>query len=308
MRSHLFFVAAMLVAVPASAQDTSPGTTPGVVTGDHVLTDDASQKLPGDEKPPLGIFPVNEDKLIDPRMARSWGAAPARPFIATTLDVGFVYVRPRVSLGYGKPFSSWIGIDVNALGQTSAIGGYAGVRLEIPYVDVRFGPRYLRAFNRTYLPIKDTYTRLELETDGGTPTALITWEAELDTSIPVGPGNILGRGSISYITNIGSDQAAFEETLHVIVRPPLVWRARLGYALRLGSHDQHSIGFVVDALDVPKRSDSRTIRIGPIARMSLSRRVELRASFVVPIISPDSLRLVGGDFGELGVRYRWASE
>ena len=106
----------------------------------------------------------------------------------------------------------------------------------------------------------------------------------------------------------GDDQAAFEETLHVVVRPPTVWRARGGYAIRLGSHDQHSIGLVADFLDVPKREDSRTIRVGPIARMVLSRRVELRASFVIPIVSPDNLKLVGGDFGELGVRYRWASE
>ncbi len=296
--------AVFLLASRAIAQE----TTPGVVTGDHVLTDQSSQPLP-DPKPPLGILPTtDDDKLMDPRMARSWAAGPARPFVATTVDVGFIYFRPRVSLGYGKPFTYWIGIDANPIAQTSGLGAYGGLRLELPFFDVRFGPRYFYAFNRTYQPIQDSYTRLQLESEGGKQTQLITWEAELDASIPVGPGNILARGSISYITNIGDDQAAFEETLHVVVRPPTVWRARGGYAFRLGSHDQHSIGFVADFLDVPKRSDSRTIRIGPIARMVLSRRVELRASFVVPIVSPDQLRLIGGDFGELGVRYRWASE
>jgi hypothetical protein len=43
-------------------------------------------------------------------------------------------------------------------------------------------------------------------------------------------------------------------------------------------------------------------------RFVLSRRVELRGSFVVTVISPDRIGLVGGDFTELGVRYRWASE
>ena len=43
-------------------------------------------------------------------------------------------------------------------------------------------------------------------------------------------------------------------------------------------------------------------------RIVLSRRVEVRGSFVVSLISPDRFGLVGGDFTELGVRYRWATE
>jgi hypothetical protein len=78
--------------------------------------------------------------------------------------------------------------------------------------------------------------------------------------------------------------------------------------LRLGRYSQHSIGFVVDVLDVPKRDDSVTVRAGPVLRMVLSRRVEVRGSFVVTVSSPDRIGLVGGDFTELGVRYRWASE
>jgi hypothetical protein len=42
--------------------------------------------------------------------------------------------------------------------------------------------------------------------------------------------------------------------------------------------------------------------------MALSRRVEVRGSFVFTVVSPDRIGLVGGDFTELGVRYRWASE
>lgn len=283
--------------------------TRSVLSALFITSNAFGQDAAVESTPPLGLLPTrDDDSLIDPRMARSWGALPARPFVSTLVDVGFVYVRPRVSVGYGKPFTSWIGIDANPIAQTSGIGAYAGLRVEIPFVDVRLGPRFFYAFNRTYLPIRESYSRLELESEGGKQTELLTWEAELDASIPVGPGNLLARASISYLTNIADDQAAFEETLRVVVQPPTVWRARGGYALRLGSHEQHSIGLVADVLDVPARHDSRTVRVGPIARMVLSRRVELRASFVVPIVSPDHLRLIGGDFGELGVRYRWASE
>jgi hypothetical protein len=81
-----------------------------------------------------------------------------------------------------------------------------------------------------------------------------------------------------------------------------------GYALRLGKYHQHSIGLVVDALDVPLRDDSKTVRAGPVLRIVLSRRVDVRGSFVVAVVSPDRIGLVVGDFTELGVRYRWASE
>src|SRR4051812_9462641 len=72
------------------------------------------EKFP-DAEAPLGVLPVPDDALIDPKMARSWGTLPARPFVATTFDFGFVYVRPRLSLGYGRPFTQWVGVDLNGV-------------------------------------------------------------------------------------------------------------------------------------------------------------------------------------------------
>jgi hypothetical protein len=261
-----------------------------------------------DERPPLGLFPTRQDDLIDPRLTRSWGELPPRSFVATTVDVGFVYARPRVSLGYGRPFTSWVGIDANPIASSAGLGMYGGLRFEIPHLDLRVGPRYFFAFQHTYLEPEQSYRRLDLETVGGQRATTLTYEAELDASLPLGPGDLLARGSISYVTGVPSNQEVFEETLHVIVKPPLVWRGRGGYAFRFGPSNQHSIGFVVDVLDVPKRDDSLTVRAGPVLRLVLSRRVEVRGSFVVTVSSPDSIGLVGGDFTELGVRYRWASE
>jgi hypothetical protein len=259
-------------------------------------------------RPPLGLFPTSEDALIDPRMARSWGELSPRTFVATAVDVGFVYARPRVSLGYGRPFTSWVGLDANPIASSAGLGVYGGLRFELPHVDLRIGPRYFSAFQHTYLDSQASYNRLDLETDAGTKARVLTYEAELDLSLPLGPGALLGRGSISYVSGVPDGQSVFEEQLRVIVKPPLVWRARGGYALKLGRYSQHSIGFVVDALDVPKRDDSVTVRAGPILRLVLSRRVEVRGSFVVTVSSPDRIGLVGGDFTELGVRYRWATE
>jgi hypothetical protein len=280
----------------ASAQDVPP-SPPAPQTA-----------TPFDATPPLGLFPTPDDALIDPRVLRSWGTARARPFVSTTIDVGFVYARPRIALGYGKPFTSWVGIEANPIATNSEIAGYGGLRLELPYVDLRVGARYAYSLTHTYLPEQASYTRLELETSNGPQATALTYEAELNLSIPLGPGAIIGRASASYVTGVPQGDEVFEETLHVIVAPPWVWRGRLGYAFRFGAYHQHSIGLIGEVLDVPNRPESTTLRVGPLIRFVLSRRVELRGSFVVPVVSPDSIGIVGGDFAELGVRYRWASE
>jgi hypothetical protein len=261
-----------------------------------------------DAKPPLGLLPTPEDALIDPRMARSWATLPPRAFVATTVDIGFVYLRPRLSLGYGRPFTQWIGFDANPIATQNGLGVYGGLRLELPFLDFRIGPRYFWSFNHTYLPPQSSYSRLDLESNSGSRSHTLTYEAELDLNFELGPGRLLLRGSASYVTGVPADYNAFEETLHIIVEPPLVWRARLGYAFTFGARKQHGIGAAVDLLDVPKRDDSLTIRVGPIVHMALSRRVDVRGSFIFTVVSPDRIGLAGGDFTELGIRYRWASE
>ncbi len=261
-----------------------------------------------DSNPPLGLLPTPEDALIDPRMARSWATLPPRYFTATTVDVGFVYLRPRLSLGYGRPFTQWVGVDANPIASQAGLGVYAGLRFEIPHLDFRFGPRYFSSFEHSYLARQDHYSRLDLESTTGKHATTLTLEAELDLNFDIGPGRLLLRGSGSYVSGVPDGEEAFEETLHIIVDPPVVWRARLGYVFKFGAHNQHSLGPVLDLLDVPKRDDSRTIRVGPVLRLALSRRVDVRGSFIFTLISPDRIGLEGGDFTELGVRYRWASE
>ena len=115
------------------------------------LADEPSGERFPDPEVPLGILPTPDDALIDPKMARSWGALPARYFVATTVDLGFVYFRPRASLGYGRPFTKWVGIDLNPVAKTSGLGGYGGLRVEVPHFDLRVGSRVFRSFERTYL-------------------------------------------------------------------------------------------------------------------------------------------------------------
>ena len=285
----------------ARAQTSTPGTT-----FDAPLPPDPPPDSPSE--PPPEAYGMSADALIDLRMRRSWNEGKARTFLAGTLDVGWVYLRPRLSAGYGKPFKSWVGIDVNPIISGQGLGAYAGLRLSLPRFDLRVGPRYFAAFNRNYLNPQNSYNRVDLDSTLQDPARLVTLESELEFSLPAGPGDIVGLGSLSYVTNVPAGQRVFEEALRVVVAPPIVWRGRGGYVFRFGTSRQHSIGVVADVLDVPKRDDSLTIRIGPVVRVVLSRRIEVRGTFVPTVVSPDHLGLIGGDFTELGFRYRFATE
>jgi hypothetical protein len=248
------------------------------------------------------------DELVDPEMKRSWREGPSRTFAALTIDAGYLYLRPRVSVGYGKPFTTWLGLDANPLVVSGGYGAYGGARFAMPYGDLRVGARYFGAFQHAYLDPQDHYSRLDLDSTLHETAKYTTLEAELTGAIPAGPGDVLLLGSISNVVGVPNGLYVFEETLHVITAPPVVWRARAGYAFRFGSRGQHSIGIVGDFLDVPKREDSKTVRVGPVLRLVLSRHFDIRGSFVVTVFSPDRLGLVGGDFTELGVRWRTATE
>lgn len=257
--------------------------------------------------PPRGRDDV-PDELMDVYMRRSWNEGRSRLFLSSTLDVGWVYLRPRASIGYGRPFVAWIGIDANPVISGNGLGAYGGLRLALPRFDVRAGARYVYSFNREYLNPQETYDRLDLSSTLGDPARVVTYEVEAEFSLPLGPGDAIGLASASYVTNVPEGMYVFEETLRIIVNPPLVWRARAGYVVRFGSYGQHGLGVVVDGLDVPGRDDSKTFRFGPMVRVVLSRHVEIRGSFIPTIYSEDRLGLVGGDFTELGFRYRWATD
>ena len=235
-----------------------------------------------------------------------WSRAPARAFAAVAIDAGYIYGRPRLSLGYGKPFAQWVGIDINPIASNRFLGGYAGLRAEIPFVDFRVGGRYTWAFQQAYLAPNAHYHRLDFESQDFPRSTYTSLEAEVTGVVPLGPGSFVAVASWSMLSGVPAGLYVYDESLRVIVNPPHVWRARLGYTFRFGTEGKIRVGPVVDVLGVPGRGE-HIFRAGIIASAVLSDHIEVLGSFVPPVLSPDSIGIAGGDFGQLGVRYRWAS-
>ncbi|MEO7096592.1 MAG: hypothetical protein ABI175_25260 [Polyangiales bacterium] len=235
-----------------------------------------------------------------------WASGETRAFVSGILDFGYLYLRPRLSAGFGKPHYRWVGVDVNAIVNDNGYGAYGGIRGAMPLFDIRFGARPFASFRHTPLQPRGSYDVLDLNTKIGTPTRVVTFEGELSGSLPLGPGSILTVLGGSHVVGAPDGAYIYEETLHVIVAPPWIWRTRLGYALKLGAEGNASAGLVAEMLYLPGRHDY-VIRAGFIGTFVISDHLEALISLVPPIKSPDSLGAAGGDFGQLGIRYRFAT-
>lgn len=294
-----------LGATSAAAQEPAP-TTPPVDPAAPLSAPTAPPDPSSDASLTSTPGPKSPLKEPDKTHPHYWAIGEARPFFSTSIDVGYLYFRPRVSVGYGRPFRSWVGIDANPQVSTYFAGGYAGLRFALPLVDLRIGPRYVFAWQHHFLRERPTYGRLEFESQQEARSKYLALEAELTGAIPAGPGSILGVASASYLTGVPAGMNVYEETLRVIAKPPWIWRGRTGYAVRLGVEGRISIGLVGEVVGNPGR-DLYMFRAGAVGSAALSNHIEVLGSLLLPIVTPDTLGIFGGEFAQLGVRYRWAT-
>jgi hypothetical protein len=260
--------------------------------------------------PPLA--PGRERHFLSPdRDFVPWRQQPARWFGALEFDTGFLYVRPRFALGYGKPHARWLGLEMNPIFSEEGLAGYAGLRAVLPHLSLRAGGRYWYTFYRSFLEPRDSYTVEQIELRAGPRSRFFTWEAELAVSLPLGPGVALSELAGSYVTGVDEGYYVYEETLRVVADPPWVWGARAGYlwpAARATADREATlqVGPVLELVGVPRRG-TLVLRAGGLVRITLSGDLEARGTFVPAVATPDALGARGGDAFLLGIRYRWAS-
>ena len=281
----------------------------------EVLPDDepADEEATGPEPSDAPIVRAVEDleanqegTLLD--APESWSDGRSRWFVAGSFDLGFLYVRPRFQFGYGKPHNLWAGLEINPTIWTDAIGGYGGLRIDVPFVNFRVGARYVRPTFRSHLTIQDSYTRNSLNEDQPDEgSQYLAAEAELTLTLPVSErGSFLSETSITYITLVPDDRYVYESYHRIVAAPPWIWKQRMGYQHGFGENNAFRIGVVAELIGSPGR-DLIAFRAGLQLRLRATPRVEVRAAWIPAIVSRDELGVRGGNFGVLGIRYRWAT-
>lgn len=265
-----------------------------------------------------GIFDETGDLESDtsaPDTLRRADAAPAgnpwrqgqvRPFLSTRVDIGFIFLKPRVSVGYGRPHDVWIGLDVNPLISFEGIGAWGGLRGTLGWLDLRLGARYQYTFSRSFLAPKGSYNKDDIEDRAGPSSSYLSLEAELTTSFPLGPGSLSSELAITYITGVEPGFNVYEETIKVVAAPPWIWRGRLSYLFPLDREKVFKVGLTAEIVGVPGR-EVYTLRGGLLASVRLMRSLEARLTFMPVWHSEDDLGSAGSDLLLVGVRHRWAT-
>jgi hypothetical protein len=264
----------------------------------------AAEPFGMDSPTPSPPAPSGTDQAV---VARYWELGRSRPFLAGSVEAGYPYLKPRFAAGYGRPFWSWLGVEAYPLVAFGGVGGYIGVSAGVPGFTLRSGGRYFYSFERTLLPPQPRYTRTETELAQGPAGDYVAHEAEATGTVPLFSGSLFAVLTGYRVTQVQPGYYLFEDNLRVVMEPPYVWRARLGYLLALSANGAIRVGTAGEVIGLPGR-DALVVRAGLLASVSISAQLEAMISLIPVIWSPDSLGLSGGDFGQLGIRYRIATD
>jgi hypothetical protein len=232
-----------------------------------------------------------------------WALGASRLFISSTMDVGYLYFRPEIAIGYGRPHWSWVGVELSPSITNTSVLEYAGLRAASRYIDFRAGGRYVFSFSHRFLQPEASYSRDEIDTRAGSPTRYVALDAEVSFSVPLPVGGLFGIASAYGLLGVPTGMYVFEEALHTVVKPAFLSRERLGYAF---TFRDLTLGAFGEVIENPGRGLT-TVRVGPSAGLQISDHLDLFATFAFVVASKDTSGLTGGDLGTLGVRYRWAS-
>lgn len=235
-----------------------------------------------------------------------WSRGQPRPFVSASLSIGLPYVRPAFQVGFGRPFHRAMSLDLEPLVTMSGAGVYGGVRATVPFLELRAGVRKFETFERTLLPVKARHERADLELANGPEAEPNTLESELSGAIAVPGGGPFWLLGVYYTTHVEPGHHLYDEYRNVIIAPPWLWRARVGYAWRFGRNDAVRLGVAEEILQNAGRP-GYVIRAGVLGSVAIGANADAELSFLPVVHSPDSIGLAGADFAHLGVRWRWAT-
>lgn len=229
-------------------------------------------------------------------------------FLSSALDIGLIYLRPRISLGYGNPLDDWVGIDLNPVVSLSDLGAYGGLRFQLDFVNLRVGTRIAYSIQRAALRPQEHYSRDEIEErrvgdDPPTRAKYLANEVELTLTPQFGRHALWLELAVTHITLAPANRYVYEERMRVVTKPPWLLRSMLGWSFRFDWNTMPvQITPAIEGIWADGRQEL-TVRAGGIIAVSVSEALSVRAFFMATAITPDSIGLEGANFGQVGIRW-----
>jgi len=277
-RSACCLAVALAASSPARAPD--PG---------QPLRTTQPRRLPPPQKKGLSAWESDEDTF----------------FTTVATDMGFIYLRPRVTLGYGSPYWKFVGIDSYFLATNSFVSPYVGWRASFPFLDALMGVRQVYPFDRRLLPKQDTYTGDELAIgEGDTRSTYNAVDFELVLVAPLLHGAAFFTAH-PVLVDAPRNMRVFEEVLRVVMEPPMALGLRGGYVYGIGDEQAVKAGVLIEHVVAPGRPKN-TWRAGPVVLIGLSKYFDFLFAFSPVLSSPDELGILHGTYAYLGVLHRFS--
>lgn len=277
---------------PAQAEDSVP--IPAVVAK-SALSDDNEEFDPRSSTHPAGA------------LLGGWSPGPARWFMSAQADVGFMFLRPTASFGYGRPHDHWAGIDVFPIFSSGQAGLYSGIRYRHPRFEFRTGALYSYSLNHSYLEQKEHYDAHDLEILNGNHAEYIASDSEIIITIPIRKFYFALETQAIFLTGVPQSHFVFVDTLGAVVAPPASFRQLLAAGYAVPGVPGLFVAPAAESVWAPGREQPWVIRAGAIVVFSMYQDLELRTDILPTVWSPDDLGREGSSWLEVNLRFRWAT-
>jgi len=259
---------------------------------------------PGEPIPKTDILPSARPSVVK-RGLSAWDDDEDTFFTTVASDIGFIYLRPRVTLGYGSPYWKFVGIDTYFLATNSFVSPYVGWRASFPFLDALMGVRYVHAFDRRILPKQNEYDGDELDIEpGDTRSTYTAIDFELVLVAPLFHGGVFLTAHPVWV-DAPSDVRIYEEVLRVVMDPPFALGLRGGYVYGFGESQDVKAGFLLEHVIMPGRP-ANVVRAGPAVLIGLSKHFDFLFAFSPVLTSPDSLGILHGTYAYVGFLHRFS--
>ena len=204
------------------------------------------------------------------------------------------------------PHFIWGGVDVNNITTGEFTQVYAGVRAATPVLDLAFGFRDTWSYAKPFLAPRESFARGDVLDAPGHAARYWAWEAEAVGILPLPHAALVADLIMIRTLDVPVGQWVYDESYRAVVAKPFFAVLRVAAVARLMREGALKVGPLAEYVFATGRQ-SPAFRIGPAVALQLTDHLELNGALTLVASSPDTLGLLLGSYGVLGLRYRWAT-